>query len=111
MKNDLLDRIKASLPSFSKGQRAIGNYILTNYDKAAFMTASRLGEVTGVSESTVVRFATVLGFDGYPELQTALQELIRIKSPAGDPVQTAEGDVYPFGQGVQDAFAYMLSKA
>jgi len=79
MKHDLLDRIKASLPAFSKGQRAIGNYILTSYDKAAFMTASRLGEVTGVSESTVVRFATVLGFEGYPELQTALQELIRIR--------------------------------
>jgi len=79
MKNDLLERIKASMPSFSKGQRAIGNYILTNYDKAAFMTASRLGEVTGVSESTVVRFATALDFDGYPELQTALQELIRIR--------------------------------
>ena len=79
MKNDLLDRIKASLPDFSKGQRAIGNYILTNYDKAAFLTASRLGEVTGVSESTVVRFATALGYEGYPELQVALQELIRIR--------------------------------
>ena len=79
MKNDLLDRIKAALPEFSKGQRAIGNYILTNYDKAAFLTASRLGEVTGVSESTVVRFATALGYEGYPELQIALQELIRIR--------------------------------
>ncbi len=79
MKNDLLDRIKASMPTFSKGQRAIGSYILANYDKAAFMTASRLGEVAGVSESTVVRFATALDFDGYPELQTALQELIRIR--------------------------------
>lgn len=79
MKNDLLDRIKSSMPAFSKGQRAIGSYILSSYDKAAFMTASRLGEVTGVSESTVVRFATALGFDGYPELQVALQELIRIR--------------------------------
>ncbi len=78
MKNDLLEKIKASMPEFSKGQRAIGNYILANYDKAAFMTASRLGEVTGVSESTVVRFATALGYEGYPELQVALQELIRI---------------------------------
>lgn len=67
------------MPEFSKGQRAIGNYILANYDKAAFMTASRLGEVTGVSESTVVRFATALGYEGYPELQVALQELIRIR--------------------------------
>ena len=79
MKNDLLDRIKAALPEFSKGQKAIGNYILTNYDKAAFLTASRLGEVTGVSESTVVRFAAALGYEGYPELQVALQELIRIR--------------------------------
>lgn len=79
MKNDLLDTIKASMQGFSKGQKAIGNYILSNYDKAAFLTASRLGEVTGVSESTVVRFATALGFEGYPELQVALQELIRIR--------------------------------
>lgn len=79
MKNDLLDIIKASMSDFSKGQRAIGNYIINNYDKAAYMTASKLGEVTGVSESTVVRFATVLGFDGYPKLQNALQELIRIR--------------------------------
>lgn len=79
MKNDLLDKIKASMPAFSKGQRAIGSYIVNNYDKAAFMTASKLGEVTGVSESTVVRFATALGYEGYPELQIALQELIRIR--------------------------------
>ena len=79
MKNDLLDHIKLSMPKFSKGQRAIGGYILSNYDKAAFMTASKLGEVTGVSESTVVRFATALDFEGYPELQIALQELIRIR--------------------------------
>ncbi len=79
MKNDLLDKIKELIPEFSKGQRSIGNYLIANYDKAAFMTASRLGEVTGVSESTVVRFASALGFEGYPELQTALQELIRMK--------------------------------
>ncbi|MBE6637691.1 MAG: MurR/RpiR family transcriptional regulator, partial [Ruminococcaceae bacterium] len=79
MKNDLLDRIRYAMPKFSKGQRAIGGYILSNYDKAAFMTASKLGDVTGVSESTVVRFATALGFEGYPELQIALQELIRIR--------------------------------
>ena len=79
MKNDLLEKIKASMSSFSKGQRAIGNYIISSYDKAAFMTASKLGEVTGVSESTVVRFATALGYEGYPELQVALQELIRIR--------------------------------
>lgn len=79
MKNDLLERIKTLMPEFSKGQRAIGGYILLNYDKAAFMTACKLGEYTGVSESTVVRFATALGYEGYPELQVALQELIRIR--------------------------------
>ncbi len=79
MKNNLLERIKTSLPTFSKGQKAIGTFILESYDKAAFMTASRLGEVTNVSESTVVRFATALGYEGYPELQLALQELIRIR--------------------------------
>ena len=63
--------------SFSKGQKRIGNFILSHYDKAAFMTAAKLGEAVGVSESTVVRFATELGYDGYPELQHALQEMIR----------------------------------
>lgn len=79
MKNDLLDQIKSLMPKFSKGQRAISNFIINNYDKAAFMTASKLGEVTGVSESTVVRFASALGFEGYPELQNALQEMIRMR--------------------------------
>ncbi len=77
IKNDLLDNIKNMTPEFSKGQKSIGRYITENFDKAAFMTASKLGNVTGVSESTVVRFATALGFEGYPELQAALQELIR----------------------------------
>jgi len=76
---DLLAHINAMLPTFSKGQLAIARYITENYDKAAFMTASKLGGVVGVSESTVVRFSTELGFDGYPKLQRALQELIRTK--------------------------------
>ena len=63
----------------SKGQKLISEYIVNNYDKAAFMTASRLGKEVGVSESTVVRFASMLGYDGYPKLQKALQELIRNK--------------------------------
>ena len=61
-------------PTFSKGQRRIASYITESYDKAAFMTASRLGTMVGVSESTVVRFAVELGYDGYPEMQKALQE-------------------------------------
>ncbi len=77
MNTDLLGRINNEMGSFSKGQRLIAEYLLRHYDKAAFMTASRLGGAVGVSESTVVRFATELGFDGYPQLQRVLQELIR----------------------------------
>jgi DNA-binding MurR/RpiR family transcriptional regulator len=76
---DLISRIKESLPRFSKGQKLIANYIINHYEKAAFMTAAKLGNVVGVSESTVVRFAIELGFDGYPKLQKMLQELIKIK--------------------------------
>ena len=65
--------------TFSKGQKKIALYIEEHYDKAAFMTASKLGETVGVSESTVVRFATELGYDGYPKLQKAMQEMIRNK--------------------------------
>ncbi len=70
------------MSGFSKGQKRIAQYMLEHYDKAAFMTASKLGESVGVSESTVVRFASELGFDGYPQLQKALQELIRNKLTA-----------------------------
>ena len=77
--NDLINKIQNELPDFSKGQKQIARFILEHYDKAAFMTASRLGVTVGVSESTVVRFATELGYDGYPHLQRALQEMIRNK--------------------------------
>lgn len=77
--NDLITKIQSELPGFSKGQKQIARFILEHYDKAAFMTASRLGVTVGVSESTVVRFATELGYDGYPHLQRALQDMIRNK--------------------------------
>ena len=77
MSNDVLAKIQAGMSGFSKGQRLIANYITTAYDKAAFMTASKLGKTVNVSESTVVRFAVELGYDGYPGLQRALQEMIR----------------------------------
>lgn len=77
MDMDLLSRIEAGERSFSKGQRAIARYIAGHYDKAAFMTANRLGKLVGVSESTVVRFAVELGYDGYPHMQKALRGLIR----------------------------------
>lgn len=79
MEKDLMALISQSAPRFSKGQRLIANYIQNHFDKAAFMTASKLGGVVGVSESTVVRFASEIGFEGYPELQKALQEMIRNK--------------------------------
>ena len=74
---DILTTIHNRMPSFSKGQKRIANYIDSSYDKAAFMTASKLGDVVNVSESTVVRFAVELGFDGYPSMQKALQEMVR----------------------------------
>ncbi|CAH2213725.1 MurR/RpiR family transcriptional regulator [Tepidibacter aestuarii] len=76
---DLIVIIKEQFPKLSKGQKLIAQFILANYDKAAFMTAGKLGEKVGVSESTVVRFANALGFDGYPKLQKSLQELIKTK--------------------------------
>lgn len=77
MNGDLLKTIEDGMSSFSKGQRLIASYILAHYEKAAYLTAARLGGIVGVSESTVVRFAVELGFDGYPEFQTALQKMIR----------------------------------
>ncbi len=77
--SDLLVRLNHSFKSLSKGQKQIASFILENYDKAAFITASKMGRIVGVSESTVVRFAYTLGYDGYPELQKSLQELIRNK--------------------------------
>ena len=77
MNRDILTVIQDSVHTFSKGQRKIANFILESYDKAAFMTASRLGKRVGVSESTVVRFAFELGYDGYPDMQRSLQKMIR----------------------------------
>ncbi|WP_125153690.1 MurR/RpiR family transcriptional regulator [Clostridium rectalis] len=79
VKQDLMRTIQTKFPRLSKGQKLIAEYILKHYDKAAFMTAAKLGISVGVSESTVVRFANELGFSGYPKLQKALQELIKNK--------------------------------
>lgn len=79
MNNLLAIRIQKKMADFSKGQKLIAKYIEEHYDKVAFMTASRLGSTVGVSESTVVRFATEIGYSGYPELQQAMQEMIRNK--------------------------------
>ena len=89
MNRDILTLLKENMPGFSKGQRRIAQYILESYDKAAFMTANRLGKNVGVSESTVVRFAVDLGFDGYPSMQKALQEMVRNKLTSVQRIEVA----------------------
>ena len=79
MKRDILRIIEENMDGFSKGQRQIARYLLAHYDKAAYMTAAKLGSEVSVSESTVVRFVMELGYAGYPEFQKALQDLIRTK--------------------------------
>ena len=79
MGRDILSTIQSRMSTFSKSQKLIGRYILDNYDKAAFMTAARMGQAVHISESTVVRFAAELGYDGYPAMQKAMQEMIRSK--------------------------------
>ncbi len=98
MQGNLLQIIGSKMSKFSKGQRAIAAYITAHYDKAAFMTASRLGEAVGVSESTVVRFASEVGYEGYPELQHALQEMIRNKLTSVQRMEVASEQI-----GVRDA--------
>ena len=98
MKRNLLKLIEEKMPTFSKGQKRIANYVIENYDKAAYMTASRLGTIVDVSESTVVRFADELGFDGYPEFQHSLREIVRTKLTSFQRIEVAnniigDGDI------------------
>lgn len=76
---DLKQKITAQFHNLSTAQKNLAGYLLEHYDKAAFLTASRLGAVVGVSESTVIRFATTIGYHGYPEMQEAMQEMVRNK--------------------------------
>ena len=89
----ILHIIETNMDSFSKGQKRIANYMLQNYDKAAFLTASKRGKLAEVSESTVVRFASELGYDGYPSMQRALQEMIRSRLTSTQRIQAA-GDLF-----------------
>lgn len=89
MKRDILAVIQSQMETFSKGQKRIAAFILNSYDKAAFMTASKLGKTVDVSESTVVRFAAELGYDGYPAMQKALREMIRNKLTAVQRIEVA----------------------
>ena len=82
MIDDAVTAIKDKLPAFSKGQKVISDYIINNYEKAAYLTAQKLGEAVGLSESTVVRFAIELGFEGYPEMQRSLQAYTKTRLTA-----------------------------
>jgi len=90
VERDILSIVEAKKGSFSKGQRAIAKYIQTNYDKVAFMTAGKLGRTVGVSESTVVRFATEIGYDGYPEMRKGLQEMIKSRLTSVQRIEAAK---------------------
>ncbi len=90
MEKDILSTIEEKRAGFSKGQVRIAAYIEQNFDKAAFMTAARLGKIAGVSESTVVRFATELGFEGYPEMRLALQDMIRSRLTSVQRIEVAK---------------------
>lgn len=94
MKQDVLHTIEVNMPRFSKGQKRIAAYILSDYDKAAFMTASKLGSLVGVSESTVVRFAALLDYDGYPAMQKALQEMVRGKLTSIQRIRTSNDRLF-----------------
>ncbi len=91
--NDLSNRINACYSRLSKGQKRLAAYITDNYDKAVFLTAAKLGEVVGVSESTAVRFAAHLGYKGYPEFQKALEELVRHKLNSLQRMEVAYGRI------------------
>lgn len=103
MKDDILSILEEKGPSFSKGQRRIAGYITESYDKAAFMTASRLGKTVGVSESTVVRFAVELGFDGYPEMQKSMQEMVMNRLTSVQRIEVANDRI-----GNQDVLAKVI---
>lgn len=93
MNDNTLQIIEENMSQLSKGQRAIARYILENYDKAAFMTASKLGEIVEISESTVVRFAAQIGYDGYPDMQRALQKMIRNRLTSVQRIQVSNSRI------------------
>ena len=105
MTKNLLAKINEQKGKFSKGQRLIASFITEHYDKAAFMTASTLGNTVGVSESTVVRFATELGYEGYPQMQKAMQEMIRDKLTSVQRINVTQSHI---GDG--NVLEYILNK-
>lgn len=103
MSHDILAILQEKEPTFSKGQKRIARYITESYDKAAFMTANRLGKTVGVSESTVVRFAVDLGFDGYPSMQKAMQEMVLNRLTSVQRIEVANNRI-----GDQDVVSMVL---
>ena len=99
MKNDFFNILNSRYDKMSKGQKRIADYLLANYQQASFMTASALGQTVGVSESTVVRFATEFGFDGYPDFQDNLREMMKMRLTSVERIEVANrqmgnNDVY-----------------
>ena len=92
---DVLSRIQEQYPKLSKGQKLLAGYIREHYDKAVYLTASKLGATVGVSESTVVRFALELGYEGYPSMQRAVEELVKNKLTAKQRMEVSQGRVNP----------------
>jgi DNA-binding MurR/RpiR family transcriptional regulator len=90
---DLISKINEKYGRMSKGQKLLANYIIDNYDKAVFLTAAKLGEIIGISESTVVRFASFIGYSGYPEFQQALEAMVRSKLNTSDRVEITKGGI------------------
>lgn len=91
--NDLMNRINQKYTKLSKGQKLLATYIIKHYEKAVYLTAAKLGNIVGVSESTVVRFANELGYDGYPKLQRALEELVKTKLTAVQRMEVTSGRI------------------
>ena len=103
MTTDIFEVFQERFDEFSKGQRRIAQYIMDSYDKAAFMTANKLGKTVGVSESTVVRFAVDLGFDGYPSMQKAVQEMVLNRLTSVQRIEVANNRI-----GNQDVVSMVL---
>jgi len=103
MNHNIFSILQSGMPEFSKGQRRLAQYIMDSYDKAAFMTASKLGKAVGVSESTVVRFAMELGYDGYPSMQKAMQEMVVNRLTAVQRIEVANDRI-----GDQDIISMVL---
>ncbi len=91
--NEVIKKINEKYEKLSKGQKKLADYIIQNYDKAAFLTAAKLGSLVGVSESTVVRFAMNLGYQGYPDFQKALEEMVRNKLNSIQRMEVAYGRI------------------